>query len=545
MKSGAVTQTLVQRCMDWAFTRLMKLPTSTHRYTVARDVRIPMRDGVELLADILTPVGEVRGTLLARSPYGWPLPAMTMGGGAYASRGYRVILARCRGTFGSGGDLEPMLNEVKDGADTVAWMREQPWFDGRFAMFGGSYVGFTQWALLMDPPPEMVTAVIFTAPHDFHESLYAGGAFNLLTALRWSDQMAYQESPLLLRGWKMLTAAKRTAKAFAQLPMLEATNNLLQGRSQWHQDWITCRDDDAVWAGMDLSASLDRVTVPVLLQGGWQDLFLEQTVEQYERLSQRGVDVALTIGPWTHGEMVTKGGPAVLAEALAWFDEHLAGAGRRLFPRAVNVYVNGQEAWRSFDAWPPAATPREYWLQPGGGLADQPASSDSQASFRYDPADPTPTFGGRILLGGGYADDTAMAERNDLLVFASEPLTAPLSMIGETSLTLMLETDNRHVDLYVRLSELSATGKSTNVSEGFVRLDPAGANGLITLRLDAIAHEFPAGSRLRLVVAGGCHPRFDRNLGTGEDQATSTAVKASTRTISLAPSRLMLPIVAS
>ena len=537
-------QTVLQRLMDWTFTRLMKLPPATHGYTVARDVPIPMRDGVVLLADVLTPVGEVRGTLLARSPYGWPLPAMTMGGGTYASRGYRVILARCRGTFGSGGELEPMQNEVNDGADTVAWMRQQPWFDGRFATFGGSYVGFTQWALLMDPPPEMVAAVIFTAPHDFHQALYADGAFNLGTSLRWSDQMAYQESSWLLRTRKILTAAKRTAKAFAQLPMLDATNRLLKGRSQWHQDWASRRDkQDPFWQGMKLTDSLDKVTVPVLLQGGWQDLFLEQTLEQYECLARRDVDVALTMGPWTHSEMVTKGGPAVLAETLNWFAEHLSGEGLRSYPQAVNVFINGREAWHSFERWPPAANQQEHWLQPEGGLANRPAAADSKACFRYDPADPTPTFGGRIMLGGGYADDTAMADRGDLLVFVSEPLAAPLSMIGVPCLELMHETDNPYVDLYARVSEMSASGQSSNVSEGFIRLDPTEANGLISLKLDVIAHEFKAGSRIRLVIAGGCHPRFERNLGTGADQATSTAMKASKRTLKLAQSRLLLPIV--
>ena len=75
-----------------------------------------------------------------------------------------MLLQSCRGTFGSGGTFEPMRHEVADGQDTVAWLRNQNWFDGRLATFGASYLGFVQWALAMDPPPELVAAVVFVAP---------------------------------------------------------------------------------------------------------------------------------------------------------------------------------------------------------------------------------------------------------------------------------------------------------------------------------------------------------------------------------------------
>ena len=142
-----------QRVLDKVMDRWSHLPAPTSGYTITRDLRIPARDGVDLLADLYEPTGAAAGTILVRSPYGWSAPIAAFTGGVFARRGYRVLLARCRGTFGSGGTFDPMVHEVDDGADTVAWMREQPWFDGRFATYGASYMGFTQWALLMDPPP--------------------------------------------------------------------------------------------------------------------------------------------------------------------------------------------------------------------------------------------------------------------------------------------------------------------------------------------------------------------------------------------------------
>jgi len=532
------------RIADAMINRMLRLPQAAGEYTVITDLKVPMRDGVQLLADVYTPVGPVSGTLLVRSPYGWPLPMAALTGSVYASRGYRVILARCRGTFGSGGEFEPMVNEIDDAADTVAWMREQPWFEGRFATYGGSYLGFTQWALLMDPPPELATVLISVGPHDFYDAVYQGGAFNLVDFLGWSDQMAHQEDGFKGRIWNVLTGRRRVSAAAAGLPLLDAGEQLLQGRSAWYRHWVSRRDPrDPMWSNMKLQAALDRVQVPVLLQSGWQDIFLAQTLEQYRHLRTRGLDVAITMGPWTHGELVTKGGSVMVGESLDWLDQHLAGSGIRRRAKPANIFVTGAAArWRDFADWPPPTGEHRLYLLPGGGLGDQPPPQESSISFIYNPVDPTPTVGGRVVLGGGYTDDSALALRSDVAVFTGPPLGAPLEVHGNPVVELGHATDNSHADLFVRLSEVDPQGRSRNVSDGFLRLDPATANGSVRLELDAVAHRFAAGNRVRLLVAGGSFPRWERNLGIDGDLASSGRMQSSRRTLDLAASRVMLPI---
>ncbi len=544
VQSATKPRTLLQRLADRLVTHLQRLPTPTSDYTIARDLRIPMRDGVVLLADLYTPTGPVIGSLLLRSPYGWQLPLAALTGGVYASRGYRVILARCRGTFGSGGTFEPMSREIDDAADTVVWMRKQPWFDGRFATFGGSYLGFTQWALLMDPPPELVTAVISIAPHDFRKAVYQGGAFNLGDFLGWADQVGHQEDLIPQRILSLATARQRMSEGVRAVPVADAGERLLAGRSLWYRDWVSRRDPaDPMWLPMNVEAALDRVKVPVLLQSGWQDLFLTQTLEQYAHLANRGVDVALTVGPWTHGEIVTKGGSLTVQESLDWFNEHLGGSGVRTRPKPVKVFVTGAAGqWRDLGAWPPPANDRTLYPNAGGGLSEQPAPVGSNAAFTYDPADPTPMVGGRVLLGGGYTDDHSLAERADVLAFTGPILSTPLEILGMPVIELTHASDNPHADLFIRLSEVDAKGHSRNVSDGFLRLNRATANGRIRLELDAVAHRFAAGHRVRLLVAGGSHPHWERNLGTDDDPATTTRLVPSRRTIDLASSRLVLPI---
>jgi putative CocE/NonD family hydrolase len=192
--TGSTLRTLPRRLASRALARTLRLESPTTSYTVGQ-VKIPMRDGVELVADVYEPQGEVVGTLLARGPYGRAFPFSMVFADLHAARGYRVVLQSVRGTFGSGGEFSPMVNEAADGADTVEWMRRQPWFTGRFATIGISYLGFTQFALLQDPPPELVTSVIVAGPHDMSLSAWGTGSFTVNDFLGWSNLVAHQEDP--------------------------------------------------------------------------------------------------------------------------------------------------------------------------------------------------------------------------------------------------------------------------------------------------------------------------------------------------------------
>jgi putative CocE/NonD family hydrolase len=131
--------------------RAWSLPPRRNRVAVERGLAVPMSDGTVLLADHYLPVSVASAaTVLVRCPYGRSGPFALQNAQLLAERGYHVLLQSVRGTFGSGGEFEPMRHEITDGQDTVAWLRRQRWFEGRLATFGASYLGFVQWALAMD-----------------------------------------------------------------------------------------------------------------------------------------------------------------------------------------------------------------------------------------------------------------------------------------------------------------------------------------------------------------------------------------------------------
>ncbi|WP_375538364.1 CocE/NonD family hydrolase [Mycolicibacterium sp. CBMA 311] len=528
--------------------RVLDVPPPTTDYRVSRVVTL-MRDGVELVGNHYAPTGTAKGTLLVRCPYGRRFPFGPVFGAAYARRGYHVLLQSVRGTFGSGGEFDPMVNEIADAVDTAAWLRDQPWFTGSFATMGLSYLGFTQWALLTDPPPELKAAIISVGPHDFAESTWGTGAFKLNDFLGWSDMMAHQEEARLAVGVRQFRSPRLVARTADQAPAGPAARRLLGSGATWYESWISHPDRaDPFWENMALADTLDKVDVPVLLFGGWQDLFLDQTLTQFQRLHDRGVPTAVTIGSWTHTQLLTRGGATVLRESLAWLDTHLAEtpAPDRA---AVRVEVNGQ-GWLTMPDWPPAATELELYLQPAHRLSTAaPDDTAPPSRFTFDPAEPTPTVGGRLLSSAaGYTEDSALSRRPDVVDFTGAPLAEDLYLIGNPVIELALSCDNPNRDVFVRLSEVDVQGRSRNVSDGFRRLTtPLGDPETVRLELDAVAHRIPAGSRLRVVVAGGCHPRYDRNLGTGEPVVSGECMVPATHTVHHGAggmSRLLLPMVA-
>jgi putative CocE/NonD family hydrolase len=278
------------------------------------------------------------------------------------------------------------------------------------------------------------------------------------------------------------------------------------------------------------------------LLSGWQDLFLDQTLQQYRLLRRRRVPVALTIGPWTHAQLLTKGLPTVVGESLAWLDTHLAER-RETGRAAVRTYINGFD-WVELPDWPPTMPEQELFLHPTGRLSERhPAPTAPPSSFVFHPANPTPTIGGRLLAReAGYRDDTRLGRRADVLAYTGDPLPADLYLVGTAVAELEHSCDNPNHDVFVRISEVDAKGRSRNVTDGFVRRTTQ--SGPLRIEFDAVAHRFAVGSRIRLLVAGGSHPRFARNLGTGEPPISGSRLVRATHTVRHGDggvSRLVLP----
>jgi uncharacterized protein len=563
MSSGPVRPRRPGDLMAAAVNRSWRLPPRRNAITVERSVRVPMRDGTVLLADHYAPLpGEGCPTVLMRCPYGrsWQFGMMAR---PLAERGYHVLLQSVRGTFGSGGTFTPAINEPADGQDTVAWLRGQDWFDGRLATFGASYLAYVQWALALDPPPELKAMAVHISPHDLAAAGIGHGAFELFNLLMWSELMANQERVGVLRGtWRLYRVDRRLASAFGRLPLAATAEAIGGDGAPWYSEWMDHPElADPYWDGYRATAALDTVTAPTLLITGAHDFFVEQTLRQYQALRDRGVPARLVIGPWTH--MTLDMGLAI-KETLAWFDAAIDRNGPGLPHRGpsaqpVRVWTSGLGRWHDLPGWPPPeAQPQAWYLHPGGSLADQePAEAAGPAAgrattFRYDPRHPTPSVGGRTMsmATGGGRDNRALEARDDVLTFSTPPLSQPAEVAGAPVVRLFVSSDNPYCDIFARLCDVDERGRSRNLTDQITRLSADGARPgevrEVSLRLTDISHRFLPGHKIRLQISGGAHPRFARNLGTAENPVTSTAMEPVTHHVRHCrehPSAIIMPVL--
>jgi uncharacterized protein len=508
-------------------------PRRAHAVRVHRDLVIPASDGVPLLANRFYPADLDRSPLvLLRSPYGRGV-ALDRMPQLLAERGYQVLYVSLRGTGGSGGEFDGFTIDPADADGLLSWLREQPWFGGVLATCGASYLGYTQWELAARDIPEWKIAVIQDAPSEFaHQFMYPGGGFAVGNALGWVqivDRMFRAHGGMARQFLGVFTAPRSLRRAVATLPVADADVALTGRRVRWFQEWIGHGPDEPYWQASDHRGNVDRMPPVVYLQGGWYDFFLRGMLADYAALRTAGRTVRLLIGPWGHGRgLYTRVG---MRDSLHALDDALADAPPR---SGVRVFVTGSRRWTDLPGWPPPARDTAWYLHSHGGLSAHPAVAGPPSRFRYDPADPTPSVAGTAVgLTAGPADNRRLEARPDVLSFTSDPQAADLEVIGPVRVRLCVQASVPYFDLHARLCDVTPHGRSINISDGIVRLTDVAPDTAHAVEFDLwpVGHAFQRGHRIRLQVSGGAHPRYGRNLGTGEPFATSTRLQASDRTL--------------
>lgn len=518
-----------------------------YHVTVDRDLRTPMDDGVELLGDLYRPVGAdgTLPTVVIRGPYG---RRGIIGGTAraLAYEGFPVFFQSSRGTWGSSGRFTPQIDEQRDGIATLRWVRRQPWFTGRLATFGESYMGYTQWAaagkMCREDPGNAPEALILqiTMP-DFGEITWDNGAFALRNALGWSNLMDRMgRGP---RGLVTIPFANRTLrKAFDVLPLSAGDSAAVGHPIHWYQDWLRHeRRTDEYWIRQSHTDSVPDVTAPVLMITGWYDIFTPWQLRTYRRLVEAGNPPRLTIGPWGHLSR-GKAAPAH-RDSVAFLKEVFAGSvSGRAAP--VRAYQTGARKWHDLEVWPPASSSaREWLLHTGGGLATTSGPA-GVTRYTYDPDDPTPAVGGPSLTPQTLPMDNAAHERRaDVAVFRSEPLGEPLDIAGEPLAAIRIRSSAPSYDVFVRVTDVHPDGRSITVCDGIRRIGSIGTAAtdpppdedgfrVVEVGLWPAFHRFAAGHRVGVQVSSGAHPRYARNPGTGEPALTATTTVAARQEIS-------------
>jgi putative CocE/NonD family hydrolase len=546
------------------------------------NVMIPMRDGIRLAADIQRPDRPGKfPVILVRTPYGKYSKAEYEQAEYFAGHGYVYVNQDVRGRFDSEGKFQVLVNEGHDGYDTIEWLARQPWSDGNVGTFGGSYLSWDQWLTAEEQPPHLRAMVVQSTPPDIFLTAWWNGAFEI-NELFWCA---------LLDGRVNQELSMHTDPEIPlHLPVINMDEALGRRLDKTFRAWIQHDTFDEFWRKQSYQARLSRVRVPVLHVDGWYDLRdVSATLQNYNTLIASAASPSarrnqrVIIGPWWHGHYdqqklgdIDFGPEAVIdrkALYLKWYDCYLENKNcSQVTQQApVKIFVMGENQWKDEQEWPPqrANMVPYYFHSKGHGntrtgdgvLGKDPPAADPPDHYSYDPHDPP------VLAmepdGSLAADQRKPESRNDMLVFTSEPLHAPLQVSGHIMVKLWASSSAPDTDWVARLLDVHPDGFSQRLTDTIVRASYQGPSpyprsrnefspltpGTIreyTLDLWDVANVFMAGHRIRVEITSGFMPLFSRNLNTGQNNLTTAAMKIAEQTIyhdPKHPSQILLSVV--
>jgi predicted acyl esterase len=509
---------------------------------------VAMSDGVKLATDVYLPVGAGPfPAVLVRTPYdksGRGAPSF----GDYVMRGLAAVVQDQRGRFASEGENLPFVGcgdgQHKDGLESIAWIRQQPWSNGSVGTLGGSAAGITQILLAPAAPPGLRAQHISVAPASlYHHAVYVGGALRECQVVNWTNRNQYDPEAL----------------------------EIFRAHPQF----------DEYWRKSDTRLRAAAINVPAVHVGGWFDTFAQGTIDAFVSRQHNGGPGArgtqkLVMGPWTHPIGRSPVGELTFPDfkipseynAGRWFDHHLKGIDNGVMNEpAVAYYVMGDvinrtapgNVWRHAVDWPVPARERPFYFQVPGILAEKkPGPAEARAEFTFDPADPCPTIGGNNLtIPAGPRNQNAIETRKDVVLFTSDLLEAPLEVTGRVSARIFVSSSAVDSDLSVRLCDVYPDGKSYNIAEGMLRLryrnsfekpEPLTPGAIAEATVDCWSTSivFNRGHRLRVTVTSSNSPRFDVNPGTGKPFREGDSYVKQTNRIycdGAHPSCILLPVV--
>lgn len=563
---------------------------------IDRDQEMTTRDGTVLRADVYRPesTGKVPAIVM-RTPYEKAntsinqtsyLPPLTA-----CEAGFAVVIQDIRGRFASEGEWDIVhlhAANVEDGVDCIEWVASEPWCDGNIGMTGGSYVGVTQLAAAAGRPAPLkaIAPWLLGMPaeramrHSLPlESMTVGwlaglGVDNVMKKMKSGEANVDDLT-------KLVEAITDPARPSETLPLSDLLNLQTPGNPTYAEV-----EEMLAHANVEIERHFDAFEVPALWCFGWYDnaggTEMFETMGSAAATSTARTGSRMIIGPWTHndardfvgqfgvGGLGSAAGGAVPQSHLTFFSRHLRGEDVDI--PVVRYFVMGSNVWKTADAWPiPGTEFRDMYLRSGGqantaegdGRLDREPAPEGERpdAYRYDPMDPVPAWGFRVMYTGGSVvngpyEQTRVERRSDVLCYTSEELTEPFEIAGDVVLHLWAASSAVDTDWIVKLCVVDRYGLSTNLADGYMRartrndwqnpeLMEPGMPYEFTISLGQTAYRFEPGQRVRVQVTSSAFPHFVRNMNTGKALADDTEATVAEQTVlhdPEHPSRVVLPV---
>jgi putative CocE/NonD family hydrolase len=524
-----------------------------------KNVRIPMRDGVHLAADLYLPAeaaGEGRWPVVMEyTPY--RKDDVDLRSRPFYARfpqcGYAIARIDVRGTGASQGAStdEYTLEEQLDGYDAVEWLAQQPWCDGHVNMMGISYGGFTALQVAAHAPPHLTSII----PIDFTDDRYSDDCHYRGGHLRLYYDIAHYGGQMVARN------ALPPHPEWSGDDWAEIWQHHLDHDEPYLLKWYRHQTDGEYWRNGSVRDVAAQIRCPAFLIGGWRDGYPNPPLRLLRALE---VPCKVLIGPWNHAlPDVAIPGPRVdyLSEVLRWLDYWCKGKETGIMDEPpVVVYMQRFQPpepdrldtpgeWRAEAAWPPPrASERILYLGQGGTLSESapPVAEGRQGADSFD-YDATVGVTGGLWSGGvpfGLPGDQRLDEARSL-AYTSAPLREELSILGWPRAVLHVSSSARVIGFAVSLSDVAPDGTSHLVAKGMLNAtrrdslrEPKPLETVeiyeLDIQIDCTGWTFAEGHRIRLSIASADWP----NVWPTPEAATNDVYRGPSH-----PSRLVLPTV--
>lgn len=540
-----------------------------------KNVRIPMRDGVELSANLFRPAGAGRYPgLLLRTPYGKPAERMDR----LVRAGYAVVCQDCRGRYESDGDFRSLMSdahrEAEDGYDSVEWLAAQEWCNGKVGTFGVSYNAWTQWMLAKLKPPHLKAMAPWSIPEEGWQIDWTG-SFRPGRRLRWllttmAPDLRRRQGlppPHTKEEANRIWTEIEQGRFLSLLPLAHLAEFLPEPLGSEYLDFLN-EPLRPVWRFEEAHKVL---TVPTLSVTGWFDHCC--SLPNFHGARKHGAtalarrQAKVIIGPYAHATLCQRlsggfdfGPDAALDHhdiLIRWFDRWLKdqpnGVDR---DPPVRYFVMGSNEWKHDSVWPPALTKERIdFLGAKGKLVGKPPKKAAPDQYQYDPADPTPTLWDPDLVQTT-SDRNLLNHRADILRYRSRPVDKPFEIAGYPEVTLFASSSAPDTDFFAHLAVETKEGKAMEIAHGMVRASsrrsrkgtaPLSPDQIeeFQIRMGPTAYRFSKGDVIRLELSSADFPNYDRNHNTGgNDLFESDMAIAKQKVFHDAghPSRLRLPV---
>lgn len=589
--TGRLAGMLAAGCLSVSLAGLSSPLLADTRGQVLTGLRIPMRDGVHVVGDVMLPPGPGPFPVIVEfTPYGRGPDRLNFRGEApdWNGRGYALAMVDSRGQGESEGTFA-FFNDGDDGYDLVEWLARQPWSNGRVGMRGSSYTGTNQWYAAKARPPHLRCITPDASGNDpLHELVpYHGGAFNFQWALTWvsplSDSGVKPQGPL---PWDRLRSHR---------PVLTADEAAFGRPLRLYREFLAHPTFDDYWKPTQLTdADYAAIDIPSLAFTGWFDGTLPGTVHHFgamRRLSPARDRQFLVIGPWEHltapdggydfskgyqparkvGEYdVPENGFVDGRDLVRRFFDWCLKDGPKFEQAPARIFLTGSNRWLDLEDFPaPNTVSKPLYLASAGRangfggdgtLQWNAPRSGRPDRYVFDPQGPLPDVKLEQRTAGP-VDLGELIQRKDGLVYTSAPMTEAITIAGNVTLVLHASSDARDTDWIARLEDVGPDGRARKLGSGLgavqraryragyareVPLTP-GRTEEYRLEFFGIGHTFLPGHRVRVSLSSSAYPWFNPNPGTGNPIATDTAPpRVARQTIfhdRTRPSRLLLPVI--